>query len=89
MLNTDTNPSTPAPVSAVNTRTEAGRADLDAAILKALKRSKQPSAAADLMKATGATALQVRASLRRLAEAGKVSASGNTRATRYSLALAS
>ena len=69
-----------------NTRTATGRQALDARILAALKKRKEPAASSDLTTATGASMLQVRASLHRLIEAGKVSASGNTRATRYALA---
>lgn len=67
----------------VNTRSIAGRTELDAKILATLKRRKEPAASSDIVTATGASVLQVRASLHRLIAGGKVAASGNTRATRY------
>lgn len=69
-----------------NTRTATGRQALDARILAALKKRKEPAASSDLTTATGASMLQVRASLHRLIEAGKVARTGETRASRYALA---
>ena len=69
-----------------NTRTATGRQALDARILAALKKRKEPAASSDLASATGASMLQVRASLHRLIADGKVVAEGQTRATRYALA---
>ena len=68
-----------------NTRTATGRQALDARILAALRKRKEPAASSDLTTATGASMLQVRASLHRLIEAGKVARTGETRASRYAL----
>ena len=68
-----------------NTRTATGREALDAKVLAALKKRKEPAASSDLTAATGASMLQVRASLHRLIEAGKVARTGETRASRYAL----
>ena len=72
----------------LNVRTPEGRSALDASVLKALKKSKNPAAVKDITATTGASVLQVRAALTRLAAAGKIAKSGNTRATRYTLAAA-
>ena len=67
-----------------NTRSAAGRADLDSRIAGLLSTS--PVAIEALVSATGATILQVRSSLRRLIAAGRAQKTGQTRATRYTAA---
>lgn len=67
-----------------DTRTAAGRTDLDTRIAGLL--SDAPVKIEALVKATGATILQVRSSLRRLIAAGKAEKTGHTRATCYTAA---
>ncbi len=69
----------------VNTRTEEGRAALDAAVGKTLASAKGPSKAESIRAAVGGTAAQVRQSLSRLIEEKKVIKSGQKRGTAYSL----
>lgn len=72
--------SNPAP----DTRTKAGRDALDAAVLAVLQSCPAPFAATAIARETGASLLQVRASVRRLGR--KVTKTGHTRAMVYSLA---
>ena len=69
----------------VNTRTEEGRAALDAAVGKTLASANGPSKAESIRAAVGGTAAQVRQSLSRLIEEKKVTKSGQKRGTAYSL----
>ncbi len=87
-LVTDSAPPAPAPVvaGAVNTRTPAGRAAYDRAILAALTDLGAPVGVAKLMARAGGSNLQARAALNRLINAGRVAWSGKARGTRYSLA---
>ena len=85
----DSAPVAPPPaavVGAVNTRTPAGRAAYDRAILAALTDIGAPVGVAKLMARAGGTNLQARAALNRLINAGRVAWSGKARGTRYSLA---
>ncbi|MCA9695112.1 MAG: hypothetical protein KC636_36370, partial [Myxococcales bacterium] len=68
----------------VNTRTQDGRDTYDKAMLDALQRSNGKQVAApELSAAVGGTPQQVRTSLARLIEAGKVTWTGQARGTRY------
>lgn len=67
----------------VNTRTQDGRDAYDKAMLDVLKGSSKQMAAPELGTAVGGTPLQVRTSLARLIQAGKVSWTGKARGTRY------
>ena len=68
-----------------NTRSAAGRAAFDEAVLAALKQlGGEQIAAVDVRAEVGGSAAQVRSALDRLIEAGKVTFEGRTRATRYS-----
>lgn len=82
--------SAPAPVAAapgvVSTRTPAGRAGYDRAILSALTDIGAPVGVAKLMARAGGSNLQARAALNRLINTGRVAWSGKARGTRYSLA---
>ncbi len=68
----------------VNSRTEEGRAALDAAVGKVLASAKGPSRAENLRAAVGGTPAQVRHSLSRLMAEKKVTKSGQKRGTAYS-----
>ena len=70
----------------VNTRTPAGRAAYEAALLGALQASGKPTLAQELRRKVGGAPTQARATLNRLIEIGKVSSVGQARATRYLLA---
>ena len=67
----------------VDTKTPAGRAAYDAAVLKALKAGRGEMSAPEIREQCGGTPLQARASLDRLIEAGKASYKGKARAMRY------
>lgn len=69
----------------VNTRTPEGRAAYDVAVFEAVSASKKPIGSSKLRKAIGGTPLQLRTSLNRLIEDGKVTYQGKARATKYSL----
>ena len=76
----------PVRASTPNTRTAAGRAAYDQAMLDALAHvGGGPVASADLIAKAGGSTLQARASLNRLIEAGKVTFTGKARGTRYSI----
>ncbi|MEZ6194579.1 MAG: hypothetical protein R3F20_02460 [Planctomycetota bacterium] len=68
-----------------NTRTQAGRDEIDADIQIALEGLGEPSPAEAIRKITGGTSAQVRDSLARLVEAKVVKKAGERRATRYAL----
>jgi len=68
---------------AVDTKTPAGRAAYDAAVLKALKAKRGEMSAPEIRAQCGGTPLQARASLDRLIADGKVSYMGKARAMRY------
>lgn len=71
----------------VNTRTAAGRAGFEEAILGALSElGGGPISAADVKAKVGGTSLQVRTALNRLIDAEKVTFEGKARGTKYSLA---
>ena len=71
----------------VNTRTAAGRATFEKAILGALDElGGGPVSGADVRAKVGGTSLQVRAAMNRLIDAGTVSFEGKARGTKYSLA---
>jgi len=67
----------------VDTRTPAGRDRYDKAVLNMVLNASQPIAAATIRSDLGGTPLQVRASLNRLIEDGKVEYQGQARAMRY------
>lgn len=71
--------------SAVNTRTPAGRAEYDQAIIDALSGASSPLSANDVRAKVGGTSLQARTALNRLIEAGKVRWSGRARGTKYTV----
>jgi hypothetical protein len=73
----------PPPPASVDTRTEAGRAKLDQRLFEVLQQEREPIGAEALVELTGATPLQVRTSLHRLVDAGRVERSGQARGTRY------
>ena len=66
-----------------NTRTQAGREALDAAIADCLKEAGGPIRSEVIKATTGATPNQIRQALARLDEAGKVKKTGQKRATEY------
>lgn len=68
----------------INTRTPAGRAAYDKAVLSTVKEADDSIGAAAIRDAVGGTPLQVRAALNRLIEQGQVKYQGRARATRYS-----
>ena len=68
---------------AVDTRTAAGRAAYDKAVLRAVSRYADPVGAEQLLQDLGGTGLQLRSSLKRLIGAKKVVRSGKARATVY------
>ena len=69
-----------------NVRTEQGRAELDAAVLGALKDLGGVEVSAEQLRAgLGASPHQLRTSLNRHIESGAVTFSGKARGTRYSL----
>lgn len=73
-------------ITEVNTRTQVGRERLDARVLAHLGARSGFVAASEVREAVGATSIQVRTSLNRLIEAGKVTWKGKARGTRYKLA---
>ncbi|MCX4246968.1 hypothetical protein [Paraliomyxa miuraensis] len=76
----------PAPASSDdghNTRTRAGRDELDSAILDFLKSQAEPVRALDIRKGIGGTAAQIRTRLNVLIEKGKVTYKGRASGTRY------
>ena len=76
-------PRTATSAGTVNTKTPAGRAAYDSAILEALRAKRGEMSAAKLRAQCGGTSLQARTALNRLIEAGKVSYEGKARGTRY------
>ena len=73
--------------ASVNTRTAAGRAAFEDAILGTLvELGGGPVSGADVKAKVGGTSLQVRTAMNRLIEEGKVTFEGKARGTRYSLA---
>lgn len=75
-----------APDLALNLRTEEGRDQYDAQVAKALRQLGEEVASGEIRKIVGGSPAQVRASLDRLIEQGRVEYRGETRATRYWLA---
>lgn len=69
---------------AVNTRTPEGRRAYDAAVLEIVEKSERPIKAPEITALVGGTALQVRKSLARLIDLGKVTWEGKARGMRYS-----
>ncbi|TPV93900.1 MAG: hypothetical protein B7733_18050 [Myxococcales bacterium FL481] len=85
-------PKTPAPVrpaaapaGTVNTRTPEGREAYDDAVLDALRTISAPANSEQIRPIAGGTSLQLRTSLTRLANEGKITWEGQARGTRYSL----
>ena len=70
---------------AVNTRTPEGRRAYDAAVFSVVEGAERPIKAPEITAQVGGTALQVRKSLARLIEAGKVTWEGKARGMRYSV----
>lgn len=70
----------------VNTRTPEGRKAYDAAVLAVVAESERPIKAPEITSRVGGTALQVRKSLARLIELGKITWEGKARGMRYSVA---
>lgn len=68
------------------TRTQAGRASYDDAVLTAMKSMKGKVKAEDLRKKVGGTPPQLRAALARLIENGAVKSAGKARGTTYAQA---
>lgn len=70
--------------AAVDTRSAAGRAAYDEAVMGFVGKAKGKKVSAqDIRKAVGGTPEQARRALNRLIEAGKLSYTGKARATRY------
>lgn len=69
----------------VNTRTPEGRKAYDAAVLAVVEQSERPIKAPEITSAVGGTALQVRKSLARLIEEGKITWEGKARGMKYSV----
>ncbi|HVH99462.1 MAG TPA: hypothetical protein VM869_12155 [Enhygromyxa sp.] len=70
----------------VNTRTPEGRKAYDAAVLAVVAESERPIKAPEITSRVGGTALQVRKSLARLIDLGKITWEGKARGMRYSVA---
>jgi hypothetical protein len=70
----------------VNTRTPEGRKAYDTAVLAVVAESERPIKAPEITSRVGGTALQVRKSLARLIELGKITWEGKARGMRYSVA---
>lgn len=70
---------------AVNTRTPEGREAYDQAVLGALASVGGPANSEQIRPIAGGTSLQLRTSLTRLANEGKITWEGQARGTRYSL----
>lgn len=68
----------------VNTRTPEGRKAYDGAVLGVVEGAERPLKAPEITEQVGGTALQVRKSLARLIDAGKVTWEGKARGMRYS-----
>ncbi len=68
----------------VNTRTPEGRKAYDAAVLAVVEEADRPIKAPEITARVGGTALQVRKSLARLIDLGKVTWEGKARGMRYS-----
>lgn len=66
-----------------NTRTAAGRATLERAILEFLRTQTQPVRALDIRQAVGGTAAQIRTRLNALIDDDQVAYKGRARGTRY------
>lgn len=69
----------------VNTRTPEGRRAYDAAVLAVVEQSERPIKAPEITSLVGGTALQVRKSLARLIEEGKITWEGKARGMKYSV----
>lgn len=69
--------------SGVDTRTPDGRAEYDKAVLKALRKSREPIGAAEICTVAGGSPLQVRVALARLIAAEQVTWTGKARGTKY------
>lgn len=69
--------------SGVDTRTPDGRAEYDKAVLKAVRKSREPIGAAEICAVAGGSPLQVRVALARLIAAGQVNWTGKARGTKY------
>ena len=69
--------------SGVDTRTPDGRAEYDKAVLKAVRKSREPIGAADICAVAGGSPLQVRVALARLIADGQVAWTGKARGTKY------
>ena len=76
-------------VADVDLRTQAGRDTLDETVFAHVAASTEPVASGDLLNKLGGSPTQIRRSLGRLRDAGRVTAQGVTRSTRYSAASAS
>ncbi len=74
------------PPAKVDTRTAKGRHAYDAAMLKALRGAGRAVSAPELARQVGGTPLQIRTSLSRLINGGKVTWTGRARGTRYEAA---
>ncbi|TPV94737.1 MAG: hypothetical protein B7733_13650 [Myxococcales bacterium FL481] len=74
-----------APGGTVNTRTPEGREAYDEAVLGALRSVGGPANSEQIRPLAGGTSLQLRTSLTRLANEGKITWEGQARGTRYSL----
>jgi hypothetical protein len=72
-------------VKAVNTRTPEGRRAYDAAVLAVIEEAERSVKAPEITSKVGGTALQVRKSLARLIDLGKVTWEGKARGMRYSV----
>lgn len=70
----------------VNTRTPEGRKAYDAAVLAVVEEAERPIKAPEITARVGGTALQVRKSLARLIDNGKITWEGKARGMRYSVA---
>lgn len=72
----------------VDLRTQTGRDALDDAVFKHVSSAPMPVASGDLLEKLGFSPTQIRKSLHRLIDAGRVTSQGVTRATRYTAAAA-
>lgn len=79
-------PEVDAPELGFNLRTEEGRDQYDAVVAKALRSIGAKVSASELRSVVGGSPAQVRASLDRLIDQGRVEYEGKTRSTRYMLA---
>ena len=69
--------------SGVDTRTLDGRAEYDKAVLKVVRKSREPIGAAEICAVAGGSPLQVRVALARLIADGRVTWTGKARGTKY------